>query len=712
MYNLETLCVAHPGTSTTKMDQLIPVINRLQDVFNAIGYDPIDLPQIVVVGSQSSGKSSVLENIVLKDFLPRGNGIVTRRPLVLQLVNEKSSNEWAEFLHLPDKQFTDFSKVKGEIEKDTFKIAGRNNGISKIPINLRVHSSRVLNLTLVDLPGLTKIPTGDQPDDIEKQVYDLISEYISKPNSIILAVSPANVDLVNSEALKIARQFDPDGHRTIGVLTKLDLMDKGTDAFDVLSNRGPFRLKLGYVGVINRSQQDIIKEKSIIDAVKSESSFFRNHPTYRKIANQCGTQYLARTLNLILMHHIRERLPELKTRLNNLILQNQNELLSYGDPSTQETTHKGSMLLRMITKFSSSFNASIDGTSRTLTGTSELSGGARLNEIFNEQFIRSLTALDESSSLSLMDVKEAIRNSAGPRPSLFVPETSFDILVRKQIARLEAPGLRCVELVFEELLKILHSCDRKELIRFPKLSEKILEVSSELVRDRISCTNQMVEHLVQIELAYINTSHPDFMRAGSAISALGRMFDKRRRNSSQARPEKTSTDDSIPEEIKSDGGLLNYLFKGNNSNFGNPHKSSPIRAMAPKKTIYDAEFFEHSLSHLGIDSKSPDEPLFSSEKEEMETHLILSLIQSYYNVVRKNLQDTIPKSIMHFLVNYTKENIQNRLVSELYKEDMFNELMEEDEQIAKDRLKCKTALDALRKASSALSEIRDTTFLK
>ena len=73
------------------MEQLIPVINKLQDVFNSVGGEQIDLPQIVVVGSQSSGKSSVLENIVGKDFLPRGSGIVTRRPLILQLINIKDS---------------------------------------------------------------------------------------------------------------------------------------------------------------------------------------------------------------------------------------------------------------------------------------------------------------------------------------------------------------------------------------------------------------------------------------------------------------------------------------------------------------------------------------------------------------------------------------------------------------------------------------------
>ena len=103
-------------------------------------------------------------------------------------------------------------------------------GISKKPIRLKVCSPHVFNLTLVDLPGLTKVPIGDQPSDIEDQVREMILEYIRPSNTIVLAVTPANQDLANSDALKLARTVDKEGDRTIGVITKLDLMDPGTDA--------------------------------------------------------------------------------------------------------------------------------------------------------------------------------------------------------------------------------------------------------------------------------------------------------------------------------------------------------------------------------------------------------------------------------------------------------------------------------------------------
>ncbi len=234
----------------------------------------------------------------------------------------------------------------------------------------------MLSLTLVDLPGLTKVPIGDQPTDIEKQTRTLISEYIAKPNSIVLAVSPANVDIVNSEALKLARYVDPTGKRTIGVLTKLDLMDHGTNALDILSGR-VYPLKLGFIGVVNRSQQDIQSSKSMADALTSEREFFKMHPAYRNIAPRCGTQYLAKTLNVTLMSHIRERLPDIKARLNTLMGQTQQELASYGTDSFTGKEHRGSLILSLMTRFATSFISSIDGTSSEIS-TKELVGCARI----------------------------------------------------------------------------------------------------------------------------------------------------------------------------------------------------------------------------------------------------------------------------------------------------------------------------------------------
>lgn len=527
---------------TTLGEDLLKTVNKLQDlVFNTIGNDSLDLPQIVVVGSQSSGKSSVLENIVGRDFLPRGSGIVTRRPLILQLINippdddddyattgeaaiphtaasVAEHSEWAEFHHIPGRKFRDFNQVRAEIENETARIAGNNKGINRQPINLKIYSPHVLNLTLVDLPGLTKVPIGDQPADIEKQTRTLISEYIAKPNSIILAVSPANVDLVNSEALKLARYVDPMGRRTIGVLTKLDLMDHGTNALDILSGR-VYPLKLGFIGVVNRSQQDIQTHKPMSDSLKAEADFFRHHPAYRNIATRCGTPYLAKTLNTTLMGHIRDRLPDIKARLNTLMGQTQQELASYGSKQFSGKEHRGSLILQLMTRFATSFISSIDGTSSEIS-TKELCGGARIYYIFNSVFGNSLETIDPTHNLSTSDIRTAIRNSTGPRPSLFVPELAFDLLVKPQIKLLEIPSQRCVELVYEELIKICHTCGSQELSRFPRLQGKLIEVVSDLLRERLGPASFYVESLISIQRAYINTNHPNFLGAAAAMSSV------------------------------------------------------------------------------------------------------------------------------------------------------------------------------------------------
>lgn len=120
--------------------------------------------------------------------------------------------------------------------------------------------------------------------------------FFVRSNSVILAVSPANVDIANSDSLKLARSVDPRGLRTIGVLTKLDLMDAGTNALDILTGR-TYPLKLGFIGVVNRSQQDINAGYPMEDALRKEEEFFARHPAYRNLAHRCGTKYLARTLN-------------------------------------------------------------------------------------------------------------------------------------------------------------------------------------------------------------------------------------------------------------------------------------------------------------------------------------------------------------------------------------------------------------------------------
>lgn len=792
--------------ASPSLSDLIPLVNKLQDlVFNTIGSDTLDLPQVVVVGSQSCGKSSVLENIVGRDFLPRGTGIVTRRPLILQLVNIPAANqtsspssftdttggsvqphvrstapaqyeEWGEFLHVPGQRFYDFNQIRHEIEAETSRVAGTNKGVNRIPINLKVYSPHVLNLTLVDLPGLMKIPIGDQPTDIEKQTRIMILEYIAKPNAIILAVSPANVDLVNSESLKLARQVDPEGRRTIGVLSKLDLMDRGTNALDILSGT-VYPLKLGFVGVVNRSQQDIQSSKPLSDSLIAEREFFAQHPAYKNIAHKCGTAFLAKTLNQTLMLHIKERLPDIKAKLNTLMGQTEQELASYGDPSIADNENKAAIMLDLMTKFANSFVSSIDGTSTDIK-TKELCGGARIYYIYNEVFGTSLSTLNPVANLSIQNIRTAIRNSMGPRPSLFVPELAFDLLVKPQIKMLEAPSLRCVELVYEELMKICYNCGSPELSRYPRLQAKLIETVSDLLRERLGPTSSYVSSLIAIQKAYINTNHPKFLGTAAAMS---RIMEERKENARRQQEIKTlaSTRDSSPDATEGSPTTNGSASsKHSNSKKGHKNSASSVYSEANGSVAASAVTGHHSTTSFGnttgpgkdnflnfffgkdaqavngvaatasssttshlhvngnatgpagfrphtetggadtnasafrfdnfghdLDQTLHDDDSSLSEQELLECELISRLIVSYFEIVREIIQDIVPKSIMHLLVNFTKEGTQNRLVSKLYKDSMFEDLLQEDENLAEERKKCVNMLKTYREAAKIIGDV-------
>jgi replication fork clamp-binding protein CrfC len=652
------------------MDQLIPIVNRLQDVFHSVGMlDTIDLPQIAVVGSQSSGKSSVLENLVGRDFLPRGSGIVTRRPLVLQLntvpKSDKGNDEWGEFLHNPKKKFYDFNEIRQEIVAETDRVTGSNKGISALPIHLKIYSPNVLNLTLIDLPGITKVPIGDQPKDIEEQLRKMILTFITKPNCIILAITPANADLANSDALKLAKAVDEKGVRTLGVLTKLDIMDQGTDAMDVLSGK-VYPLRRGFIGVVNRGQKDIDANKKIKNALEDEVAYFQKHPSYGAIASRCGTPYLAKTLSNILLNHIRVCLPEIKTKIQTLMVQAQQRLSTYGAPLSETNMSPGAMLLQLLTQFSSTYVDCIDG--RIVSQSAgELFGGARINAIFAKSYTPYLLKMEATEGLSDEDIKMQIRNAKGPRTSLFVPEAAFEILVKKQVRNLEEPSIHCVDQVFEELLTIIDYCD-KDLTRFPPLRERVKEFVIQLLRNYVGPLKEFIRDLISIETAYVNTNHPDFFGGGAtAIQLVEKLTQAENRKALQESQQ-------LQQQQQSQG------------------KSGPI-AKQPVQQIQ----IEQSESDVYNQT--------TMDREKTDSNIIKALLQVYFGIVRKGISDSVPKAIMCFLVNKSKQEMQSELVKNMYREELFNDLLKENEEVAAKRKATAKMLEVLTKANQIINEV-------
>ena len=689
---------------TTLGSEIVGIVNKLQDVFTSIGStgSAIDLPQICVLGSQSSGKSSVLENIVGRDFLPRGTGIVTRRPLVLQLIHrpaggnqangvdkskDKAANpdEWGEFLHLPNQKIYDFHQIRDEIVRDTEAKTGKNAGISPQPINLRIYSPNVLTLTLVDLPGLTKVPVGDQPKDIERQIRDMLLKYISKPSCIILAVTAANTDLANSDGLKMAREVDPDGTRTIGVLTKVDLMDKGTDVVDILAGR-VIPLRLGYVPVVNRGQHDIEKNTPISTALEAEREYFENHSSYKSKAAFCGTPFLARKLNMILMHHIRSTLPDIKARISSNQAKYNAELQSLGGPLGDNSAN---IVLSVITEFCGEFRTIIDGNTNDLS-VNELSGGARISFVFHELFNTGIKTIDPFDQMKDGDIRNILYNSSGSTPSLFVATSAFEVITKQQIKRLEEPSVKCCQLVYDELIRILgHLLSKVQSFkRFPALRERFNAVVVNFFKTSMNPTVKLVTDMVSMQACYINTTHPDFIGGHKAFALV-----------SEKLAPKPPTGPPNPNDPKQRQLALN--------------NNKDLDVEAKREDSFFGSFFSRSAANSkkkGAAAMDAPPPVIRpqaalSDRETMETEVIKTLIHSYFNVVKREMIDMVPKAVMLTLVNHSKENLQQELLKELYKPEVLDELMKESEYVVSRRKEVMSMVQALNKAEEIVAGV-------
>ncbi|TDH02058.1 hypothetical protein EPR50_G00169580 [Perca flavescens] len=740
------------------MEDLIPLVNRMQDAFSAIGQNSnLDLPQIAVVGGQSAGKSSVLENFVGRDFLPRGSGIVTRRPLVLQLIN--SPTEHAEFLHCKGKKFTDFDEVRQEIEAETDRITGANKGISPVPINLRVYSPNVLNLTLVDLPGMTKVPVGDQPADIESQIREMLMQFVTKDNCLMLAVSPANSDLANSDALKIAKEVDPQGMRTIGVITKLDLMDEGTDAKDILENK-LLPLRRGYIGVVNRSQKDIDGRKDINAAMAAERKFFLSHPAYRHLADRMGTPYLQKILNQQLTNHIRDTLPGLRAKLQSQLLSIEKEVEEYKNFRPDDPSRKTKALLQMVQQFSVDFEKCIEGSGDQID-TAELSGGARINRIFHERFPFELVKMEFNEKELRKEISYAIKNIHGIRTGLFTPDMAFETIVKRQIGKIKEPCTKCVDMVISELVNTVRQCTKK-LAQYPMLREEMERIVTQHIRDRESRAKNQVLLLIDIELSYMNTNHEDFIGFANAQQRLNQMNKKKAAGNQDeimvirkgwltinnisimkggakeywfvltAESLSWYKDDEEKEkkymlpvdnlklrDVEKGFMSSKHIFALFNTEQRNVYKDYRQLELACetqedidawKASFLRAGVYPERVTSEGSDENGSDNIMHSMDPQlERQVETIRNLVDSYMAIVNKTVRDLMPKTIMHLMINNTKEFINAELLAQLYSCGDQNSLMEESQEQAQHRDEMLRMYHALREALNIIGDISTST---
>eukprot|EP01124_Arcella_intermedia_P003013 TRINITY_DN1163_c0_g1_i1.p1 TRINITY_DN1163_c0_g1~~TRINITY_DN1163_c0_g1_i1.p1 ORF type:complete len:336 (+),score=96.72 TRINITY_DN1163_c0_g1_i1:1106-2113(+) len=329
-----------------------------------------------------------------------------------------------------------------------------------------------------------------------------------------------------------------------------------------------------------------------------------------------------------------------------------------------------------------------------------LYGGARINYVFNDVFGNFVDGIEKRGGLSDEIIQITMMNSTGPKSSLFVPEESFEQLARMQIKILEEPSLRCIDLVHDELQRILNCIEVPELKRYNNLREKIIEVVNNLLRAYKQPTREMVRNLIQVELAHINTNHPDFI-GGEAISKL---MKKR-----AAEQESINSPDQTKRALLQQQQQQQLLLQQQKKEQEEKRSSTSLFAkIIPPKKKEEVKVPAVPVYMDKVPQKVVPKPRkIRSENEDFQIELIELLLKSYFKIVKKNIKDRVPKTIMHFMVNTSKERVQNELVRELYRDDLFASLLEESDDISQKRENLRQMIYVFSQAQRHLNEIID-----
>ncbi|KAL4444748.1 hypothetical protein ABPG74_015956 [Tetrahymena malaccensis] len=612
--------------------KLINVIDELRDV----GLQQyIRLPRIAVIGSQSSGKSSLLESIVGIDFLPRGSGVVTRRPLELRLVhvppNERQIKPYAIFDVDKSKKWDNFDKVREQIDLLTDQVAGKRKKIINDPIILTIFSNDVIDLTIIDLPGITRIPLkdSDQSEDIERVTKDMALSYIKDERTIILCVIPGNQDIANSDGLQLAREVDREGNRTIGVITKLDIMDAGTDARKMIMGL-EIPLKLGYVGVKGRSQKDINDNKRVSKALDEEKAFFAADKVYSTMDPKfLGTKALTNKLSSVLFYHIRNILPSIVKEIKDKLKECEDRLKDLGPALPREQKDKMQLIWTMITDFTENFKNTIKGKydQRRSNINTELSGGAVIKMMFNElyeDFIqKTFRATREYSD---KDIQTAIQLHQGDSIPGFPSIDAFLYLINPQLEKLKDPAFECLTQCYNYLEGLANKILKKIFSRFPTVMDEIADITSRVLQAQRDQAKEVVNNIIESEQGYLFTND------------------------------------------------LGYLA----------HRTHLIPAQEQGK-----------------------EGQQQMDAEKAFINELRSRVDVYFNIVVRNVRDSIPKAIGFFLVKAAQEQLQYQLYNEIMRSEDSLGSIAEPPNVAEERDTLNKTIEVLQKAHRVIKRDPD-----
>ena len=294
-------------------DGVIKALHRVQSI---LGHT-FQAPRLVLVGDQSSGKTSLLEAIIGKDISHKDNTMATRRPLLLSLLRSDPGTAMTAKFN-DGETMTDFEMVKDRIVAENQVFGGE---VSPEPIILTISAPHVFDLTLVDLPGFVVAPKLDQPDDLPEQIISLNEPFMHDIGALLCVVNTATADPATSLALRQARKADRDASRSLGVVTKIDLMGKNKEALVNLLENKTFPLGYGRFGVRCRTHQEQLDGVSFAQVEAREKAWCEKEMAAEGEHLRLGVPALRRGLSDLLLERISRELPGIIAQLDERIRQ-------------------------------------------------------------------------------------------------------------------------------------------------------------------------------------------------------------------------------------------------------------------------------------------------------------------------------------------------------------------------------------------------------
>lgn len=586
----------------------------------------------------------------------------------------------------------DFSKIKTKIEQLTDQVCGKSKGIIDDPIVLNVYSQSCPDLTLVDLPGITKVAQDGQAENIEEITKNMAARYCQDERTIILCVIPANQDMSTSDGLQMARKLDPKGERTIGVITKIDIMDRGTNAKRMLMNE-EIKLKLGFVGVKGRSQADIQEGMKVNQALQTERNYFARHPVYSNLPpGILGTEALVNKLTTTMYKHIKKVMPSIIHEIDTKIFESEKGYKELGTPLPVEDREKLLLVWTLISEFSEKVKTSISGeyNPEMSRGKKDLLGGVRIRLKFNELFIDEMSLRYKASKrYGDAEIKNALRLHMGNSLPGFTSADAFQSLMNPLLQRLKEPSMTLIDEVHAIMEQICVHYINETFMRFPMFISEVTEAALTILTQDKEKARLLMSEIIEANIGYTYTKDPEYIAVILPASEKEKL-EKQRKKEAEEKAAKEAA-----EKEKSEGAGADGQKK---------QASDKDKTSGKDKDKVDEDDGDTEATNVKMSKEKAQKAMEKILIKEMRVR-----IDTYFRVVVTQLADMIPKLIGHNLVNSAMSSLQFSVFKKVSSGSVVD-MLKEPEHIVRKRDTLARMLETLKASRKILLRDPDLAY--